>query len=127
MEFDVEMKTAIVASIRGRLVQRHDVRKRYLPEIVESDEHVLQHARQVEQLVRRQRCKTWVRCFRSHKHFVSVASEVWDEGDGGIVFSENTRACLLFGSDDVSEKHAASLVQVILTDASLSLDRFEDE
>ena len=44
-----------------------------------------------------------------------------------IVLRDDSSAGLLFGGDDVLEKHATGLVQVTLAYASLSFDRFEDE
>ena len=54
VKLDVEMKAFVRPAIAGCLVQGHHVGERYLPQIVEADQHFLEHGRQIAQLRRRE-------------------------------------------------------------------------
>src|SRR5215218_10423291 len=41
MELDVEVEAGIIMTVSRGLVQRHDIGKRHLPQVVEPDEHLL--------------------------------------------------------------------------------------
>src|SRR4051812_17634396 len=52
---DVKVKSAIVALVRGRLMECQHVGKRHLPEIVVADEQPLERRREIRQLTVRHR------------------------------------------------------------------------
>ena len=68
-----------------------------------------------------------MRLFRSDKHFISITREVWHERDGSFVLRDDPRAGLLFGSDDVLEKHATCFREILPADTSLGFDSLEDK
>ena len=51
VDFDVKMKAIVSRAVRRCLVQRHDVRKRHLPEIVESNQGLPQYVGEVKNLL----------------------------------------------------------------------------
>src|SRR5687768_10694481 len=127
MKLDMKMKATVIAAVSRRLMKRHYIRESHLPEIVEPDKHVFQHAREVENFARRERRDVCVRLLRSHKNLVSISRKIWHKRNGRLVFRDDPSACLLFGGDDVLEKHPTGFLQVGLTYASLGFDGFEDK
>src|SRR5712691_10133888 len=50
MDLDVKVKSSMRRVVGGRLVQHHHVRKRHAPQIVESNQRLAQHGREVREL-----------------------------------------------------------------------------
>src|SRR6185503_2051778 len=80
-----------------------------------------------EQFARGERRDARMRSLRSDKDFISVSREVWQKRNRRIIFRDDPRPRLLFGGDDVLQKHASGLVQVTLARTGLGLDSLEDK
>src|SRR6185503_9018783 len=73
---DVEMKSGIVGVVSGRLMQREDVRKRHLPQVVVADKKALERHGELVHLSRRHCRKAGVRLLWRDVALVRVPSEV---------------------------------------------------
>ena len=127
MKLDVKVEPGILAAVGRRLVQRHHVRKRHLPQVVEAHEHVLEHGGEVPSLGRGQCGQARVRRLRRDEDFVGIAREVRHEGNRRVVLRDDAAAVGVFRGEDVLEQHAAGLRQVPLACTRLGLDRLEHE
>lgn len=48
MKLDVKMELAVITTVCWGVVQGHDVGKRHLPQIIEANEHRLQHGSKID-------------------------------------------------------------------------------
>ncbi len=117
----------MVAAIGRRLMQRHDVGKRHLPQIIESDQSLAQNICQVVNLGIVHRRKARVRLLRGDENLVCITRKVWQKSDRGLVLTDNPTSVLLLRGDDVLKDRPPVFAQVSSGNQRFVLDRFEDE
>src|SRR5829696_1763315 len=104
MKLDVEMKCAVIAAVGRCLMQRHYVRERHLPEIVETNQSFAQDFRKIRDFRVRKVCQTRMRFFWRDVNFVSITRKIRQKSDCRFVFGNNSSAIPLFSSDNVLKK-----------------------
>src|SRR5215510_6873543 len=101
MELDMKMKSAIVAIVCRRLVQRHDVRKRRLPKIVKTYHGIFQHFSEVQCLGVAECGDALAALLRSDEDFISVTRKIRKKSNRCFVLRNNPRSVALFGGDNI--------------------------
>src|SRR5262245_38131271 len=79
MKLDVEMESAMIAPVGRRLMQRHHIRKRRSPQVVEFHQKAFERLCEVAQFRLAERSDARARGFWRDEGFVSIAREVGQE------------------------------------------------
>src|SRR5262245_3182343 len=127
MKLDVEMEPAMVAPVGRRLVQRHHVRERRTPQVVELHQKTFERLGEIEQLRIAGRRAARDRRIRSSERLGSIAREVRQENYRRFIFENNAPPVFALGLKDVLEEYPPGLGQAPLGDSRLGLDSLEDE
>src|SRR5262249_20818966 len=127
MKLEVEMEPAMVAPVGRRLVQRHHVRERPPPQVVELHQKTFERLGEIAQLRLAERRDARMRSFRRDESLVSIAREVRQENHRRFIFENNAPPVFAFGLEDVLEKNLPGVGQMPPGDPRLGLDGLEDE
>src|SRR5262249_39219870 len=127
MKLDMEMEPAVIAAISRRLMQRHDVRERHSPQVVELHQQAFERVGEVAHFRIVELRNARMRSFRRDESLIGVAREVRQESDRRFILIDDTPPVIALGLEDVLKKNPPGLGQVPLGDALFGLDGFEDE
>src|SRR5262245_39576852 len=127
MKLDVEMEPAMIAPVGRRLVQRHHVRERPPPQVVELHQKTFERLGEIAQLSLAERRYARMRNFRRDESLVSIAREVRQENHRRFIFENNAPPVFTFGLEDVLEKNLPGVGQMPPGASRFGLDGLEDE
>src|SRR5882672_10853482 len=114
MKLDVEMESAMIAAVGRRLVQRHDVRERHSPQVVELRQKTFERLGEIAQLRPAERRNARVRSLRRDEHFVGVTREVRQENYRRLVFENDSPPVFAFGLEDDLKEYTPGFGQMSL-------------
>src|SRR3954469_17395635 len=126
MEFDMKMEPSNVL-LQGRLVERHDVRERHPPEIVEANDDIAEHSREIPSLLIAQAVDGGHAAQWRDVRLVGIACEVRDERDGAAMLRNDPSPVLTLGRNDVLEERFARLFEMPAAGTEFRLDEFKSE
>src|SRR6266508_170321 len=127
MKLDVEMEPAVVVPVGRRLVQRHHIRERRPPQVVELHQKAFERFGEISQLGLAERRNARVRGFRRDESLVSIAREVGKENNRRFIFENYAPPVFALGLEDVLEEYPPGLGQMPPGDSRFGLDGLEDE
>src|SRR3954447_13971057 len=126
MELDMKMEPSNVL-LHGRLVERHDVRERLPPEIVEANDDVAEHSREIPSLLIAQAVDGGHAAQWRDVRLIGIACEVRDERDGASMLRNDPSPVLTLGRNDVLEQRFARLFEMPAARTEFGLNVFESE
>src|SRR4051812_34494540 len=126
MEFDMKMEPSNVLP-QGCLVEGHDVRKRHPPEIVEANDDIAEHRREIPPLLIAQAVDGGHAAQWRDVGLVGIACEVRDERESASMPRNNPSPVLTLGRHDVLEERVAGLFEMPAASTEFRLDVFEGE
>src|SRR4051812_25932034 len=126
VKLDMEVEPCRL-SLHPRLMQRHDVRKRHAPEIVEPDHTAANPRREIPPLPRVQIRNRRDAPKRRDVGLVRVSREVRNERNRAAVTADETPSVLLLRGENVLEQMSAGLLEMPASGEQLRFDGLEGE
>src|SRR2546425_11864779 len=122
MNLDVEWDPSKTAAVGRRLVQRHHVRERRPPQVVELHQKTSKRLGEIAQFSLAERRNVRMRGFWRDERLVSITREVRQKSDRRLIFKNDPPPVFALGLEDVLEKNPPGLGQMPLGDSRLGLD-----